>query len=219
MSTSEPSQLNTGRTNQKLRTRSELLKAAHTLMNRGELVTVAAAAREAAISVATAYRYFSDPDTLMAEALLDFDLAPSGDVVAELASQLAGIDDIEQRVLTVNRVLFAFTRRNEPAYRLFLAKSLEQVVKASRTGKSITTRGGRRIPMFEMALAPVRDRFPPSSFSDLVHRLSAACGLETFLVLKDVCQLSDTEADRLAEDNLRAILRAACVENEVTAAT
>ena len=63
--------IDTGRTNQKLRTRKALLDAARALAARGEPVTVTAAAAEAGISKATAYRYFAASDALTMEAALD----------------------------------------------------------------------------------------------------------------------------------------------------
>ena len=52
------------RTAQKNRTRAALLAKARDLMNQGEEITVARVADAAAISRATAYRYFSDPGAM-----------------------------------------------------------------------------------------------------------------------------------------------------------
>ena len=56
------------RTAQKARTREALLDATRSLIADGIPVTVQRAADEAGISKATAYRYFSDPSLLVAEA-------------------------------------------------------------------------------------------------------------------------------------------------------
>src|SRR4051812_37864787 len=55
----------TGRTNQKARTRGALVDAARKLMARGSTPTVEEAATEAAIARATAYRYFPDQRSLL----------------------------------------------------------------------------------------------------------------------------------------------------------
>lgn len=208
MSTPGAASLSGGRINQKLRTRLALLRGARVVMERGDAVTIAAVAESAGISVATAYRYFSDPDTLAAEAILDLDLARSGDLLGEVSAALADIGNVEERVLTVHRMLFDFTRRNERAYRLFLAKTLEAQVRSDNP-RAPVGRGGRRLPMMELALEPVRARLDTVRFGELVRALSAVTGAEAYIALKDVCGLTGSRIDRIAEANLRAVLGAA----------
>jgi AcrR family transcriptional regulator len=190
--------LSVGRTQQKLRTRQALLAAARQIVNRHDIVTVASAAAEAKTSKATAYRYFSTAETLLTEALLDADWAVPEEVIGE-------VTDVRERVQRVHRYLFEFTRRNESAHRLFLAKALEAWVAEGGKPKA-QLRGSRRLPMFEVALQPVRRSLSPAAFKRLVHSLSAASGIETYIALKDVCRLSDKEADRISAATLDAIL-------------
>jgi AcrR family transcriptional regulator len=190
--------IDAGRTLQKYRTRRALLAAARSLLDRQEAVTVAAAAAEAAISKATAYRYFATPEALIREALLDGNWKQPEEVVG-------GAADVRARVERVHRYLFEFTRRNENAHRHFLSKALEAWVAGG--GKSKTPlRGARRIPMFELALEPVRETMPAAAFARLAHALSAASGIETYIALKDVCGLDDGEADAIAWSNIEAIM-------------
>ncbi|WP_203072887.1 TetR family transcriptional regulator [Falsiroseomonas ponticola] len=187
--------LDTGRSAQKLRTRQALLAAARALVARGEAVTVAAAAAEAGISKATAYRYFQEADTLAMEAALDGRFAGPAEVVGDAA-------EVRERVHRVHRYLFEATAANERGFRLFLAKALE----ASAQEGAPLVRGGRRLPMYELALAPVRDRMAPAAFQDLVRALSGATGLEAWLALRDVCRLDAAEAQRIAALTVDAIL-------------
>lgn len=189
--------LDTGRTNQKLRTRQALLAAARALAARSESVSVTAAAAEAGISKATAYRYFATSDALAMEAALDGVFATAEDVVG-----VGGT--VRERVHRVSRYLFAATRVSEQGFRLFLAKALE----ASAHEGAPQLRGGRRLPMYELALAPVRDRMTPEGFQDLVLALSGATGLEAWLALRDVCRLDDAGADRIVALTVDAILDA-----------
>ncbi len=189
--------LDTGRTGQKLRTRQALLAAARALMARGEPVSVVAAAEEAGISRATAYRYFAAAETLTMEAVLDGAFAGPAEVVGDAR-------DARERVHRVRRYLSEATRRNERAFRLFLAKALE----ASAQEHAPQVRGGRRLPMYELALEPVRSRMTPEAFSTLVHALSGATGLEAYLALRDVCRLDEAEADRICMATAEAILDA-----------
>lgn len=191
-------QLEAGRTKQKNRTRQALLAAARTLMERGEPVTVPAAAEEAGISKATAYRYFSDADTLTLEAVLDGKVATPEEIVGEA-------EDVRERVLRVQRYLFTLTRESETKFRLFLARALDSWV-ASGERVPLEIRAGRRLAMYEHALAPVRPRMAPEDFHFLVLSLSAVSGLENYLALKDVCRVDDATADRVAASNIEAIL-------------
>ncbi|WP_201861359.1 TetR/AcrR family transcriptional regulator [Microvirga soli] len=190
--------LDTGRSSQKARTRQALLAAARQVMERGEPATVPAAAQEAGISKATAYRYFSTSETLVLEAALDAKVATPEEIVGDA-------QDVRERVLRVQRYLFTLTRASETKFRLFLARALDASV-SDRGEASREIRGGRRLPMYEHALAPVRSRLSRKQFQFLVLSLSAASGMESYLALKDVCRVDDAMADRIAASNIEAIL-------------
>jgi AcrR family transcriptional regulator len=189
--------LDDGRSGQKLRTRQALLAAARELMARGLPVTVPAAAAAAGISRATAYRYFDSPETLTMEAALDAVFASPAEVLRDATSA-------RDAVHRVRRYLTASVLAHERAFRLFLAKALE----ASARDGAPQIRGGRRIPMFEAALEPVRGRMAPDAFAALVHALSGATGLEAHLALHDVCRLGPGEAERVSQLMVDAILDA-----------
>jgi AcrR family transcriptional regulator len=190
--------LDTGRSSQKARTRQALLAAARQVMERGEPATVLAAAQEAGISKATAYRYFSTSETLVLEAALDAKVATPEEIVGDA-------QDVRERVLRVQRYLFTLTRASETKFRLFLARALDTSV-SDRGHASREIRGGRRLPMYEHALAPMRSRLSRKQFQFLVLSLSAASGMESYLALKDVCRVDDATADRIAASNIEAIL-------------
>jgi AcrR family transcriptional regulator len=190
--------IDSGRSNQKYRTRRALLAAARKLMKRKAVVTVAATADAAMISKATAYRYFATAEALMREALLDGDWSTPEEVVGEAT-------DVVERVRRVHRYLFSFTRKNESAHRLFLAKALEAWVAEGGKPKG-QLRGARRLPMFEFALEPAREKLQPAAFSQLLNSLSAASGIESYIALKDVCGLDDAAADAISWSSVEAIL-------------
>lgn len=194
-------ELSSGRSQQKYRTRRALLAAARALLDRKETVTIQSVADEAGISRATAYRYFPSSDFVLREALLDGDWASPETVVGDAV-------DVAERVRRVHAFLFSFTRRNETAHRLFLARALEASVEAS-SGGGPALRGARRLPMFEHALAPLAGKLSERAHRDLVMSLAAASGIETYIALKDVCGLSDTEADTVSLATINAILAAA----------
>jgi AcrR family transcriptional regulator len=195
----------TGRVNQKLRTRRELLRGARELMKLGEPVTVAAAAKHVGISTATSYRYFSDPDTMKLEAVIEMDLGEAGNFIEDLSATFEDMADVSDRVVEAHRLMIDFVRRNENPYRLFLAKGHEQVVSDPKRKKS-PPRGGRRVPMIELALAPVRSKMADDTFREAVLCLSAASGPEPYFVLKDLCGCSDADISRISERNLRVLV-------------
>jgi AcrR family transcriptional regulator len=190
--------LDIGRTSQKARTRRDLLAAARRVLDRGGTFSLNVVADEAAISRTTAYRYFSDPDALMLEAVLDGQFATPEHVVGDTT-------DVRERVHRVERYLFQATREAEARFRMFLARALEASVR-NDTKTSREVRAGRRLPMYEHALAPIRTSMTEAEFDFLVLSLSAASGLEAYLALKDVCRVDDGLADRIATSNIDAIL-------------
>ncbi|SFI88719.1 TetR family transcriptional regulator [Albimonas pacifica] len=167
---------------QKARTRKALLAGARALTARGEEVTVAAAAAEAGISKATAYRYFSDPAALAAEAGLDVAVASYEEVTAQAR-------DLRGRLAAISLYFYELACDHEPAFRQFLARNLDASLTPARER---TRRGARRVAMYERALAedgttprPLRDR--------LVRELSMATGAEAMIALFDIVGASREE--------------------------
>lgn len=184
------------RSAQKARTRADLLAAARRLMAEGAEVTVAAAARAARVSRATAYRYFSDPEALVLEAALDPEVRPTADI-------LAGLDDPRDRALAVQAHFLQLARAEESRFRPYLARTMDAWVKR---GPRARLRGARRVAAFRAALAPARGRMDARDFDDLVHGLSALTGIEAHVALADVCRLSPRDADRAARRAAEALL-------------
>lgn len=183
---------------QKQRTRGALLAATRALLARGEAVTVQAAAEEANISKATAYRYFSDAAVMTAEAALDFEVPDTADL-------LRGIEDPRERVHKVAAFHLDFPRRNEVAFRGFLIKAFETWLN-SPPGARPAIRGARRIPAFREALRPLEGRLDDAAMEDLVTALCCATGIELHVTLADVCGLDPASADRIARIMVDAVL-------------
>ena len=171
------------RVNQKRRTRAELLRAARELTENGLQPSVAEVADHAGISRATAYRYFSRPEELIREAVLD---AVASDMSLHLPADNNRSMSVDERVAGVVGQVLAMVESNEPMFRALLASTV--------TGTNKTKRGGRRIGWLSDALEPLRPSLPPAEFKRLVCGLSLLTGIETLVVLKDVCGLSPGEA-------------------------
>ncbi len=182
---------------QKARTRETLLEGARALIAKGAPVTVAAAASEVGISKATAYRYFSDPAAMAAEAGLAISVKPYEAVVS-------GAKTPREKAIAVSLYIFDLTVENEAAFRQFLARNLDATVKAG--AKQVQRRGARRMQMFETALDDIRDQISPDAFRSLVAGLSMASGSEAMIGLYDIAEVDAATARRVVLDTAEALL-------------
>ncbi len=195
------------RVNQKRRTRSELLRAARQIVERGGHPSVADVADLAGISRATAYRYFSTPDEIIREAVLD----GVADVISiEPATQGAGVNEAEARTDKLVSDIFRMILGNESVFRALLGNSV--------TGQSQVRRGGRRIPWLKEALSPLQARISSKQFDKLIHALSLVTGIESVVVMRDICELEQDEAEKTLRWTAKAILKAALNESDLKTA-
>lgn len=193
--------LASGRPNQRLRTRKDLLDAAARLVREGKRPSLEDVAEAALVSRATAYRYFPSIEALLLEA--------SVDVAAPDAAILDGATtDPLERVLKVDRAFEAMMRANEAPLRLMLAQILERSVCGEPAG-DVPGRQNRRSPLIEQALAPARESFDPEALGKLVSALAILIGSESFLVTRDVLRLSDGEAAAVRSWAIEALVQAA----------
>jgi AcrR family transcriptional regulator len=194
--------LDTGRKNQKLRTRRALLAAARHLMEEGQEPSVDDVAEQAMVSRATAYRYFASTEQLVLEATLD------ADFYAEPLDGAALPADVVERAAHAQAFLYEHAGANETQFRLFLSSTL----RASLEEEPMEVRGGRRLPMIEEALAPARDDLGEEAYRRLVHALAGMVGIESLVVMRDVCQLDHAEAKATMAWAVRTLVAAALAE-------
>jgi AcrR family transcriptional regulator len=185
-----------GRTAQKSRTRAELVAAARRLISEGGAApTVADAARAAAISRTTAYRYFSNQRDLLAAA------HPETERATLLPPGIG--DDPEERLSTAVAAFVEMILATEDQQRTMLRLSLE----ASTTPGQLPLRQGRGIGWFEDALSPLLDELG----ADGVHRLAlgvrSAVGIEVLVWLLDVGGLTRAQSAELVKSTALALLR------------
>ena len=190
----------TGRTNQKRRTRAALISATRELLAAGESPTVEQAADRAAVSRTTAYRYFTNQRELIvavypqleAPSLLDGDT--SGDPLARLD---VAVEHLTDQLLTYEHEL-----------RAQLRLSLE----AGHDAADLPLRQGRAIAWFEDALAPARERLTTEEIHRLALAIRSACGIEALIWLTDVGGLSRDAAVELMRDSARTLAAAALAQ-------
>ena len=150
---------NSGRVNQRLRTRKDLLRAAARLMKEGRAPSIHEVAEEAMVSRATAYRYFPTRESLLVEAPLDGAVPTPEGLFAEDRS-----NDPGERVDKAEQALHDMVYDNEAQARALLAVSLDRWAKREREADETPLRQNRRVPLIEAALAPARDRFNDESY-------------------------------------------------------
>jgi AcrR family transcriptional regulator len=179
--------------NVRRRTRGAMIEAATRLMREGASPSVTEVADAAGVSRATAYRYFPTQESLLAEVIVP-------DLEAALAAE-ALPEDLESRFGAAFTTIWSSNITHEAAYRTMLRRGLERppgesVEREEEEAGSI--RAGRRVRWLRNALAPARERMDEESFERLVAAMCLCVGIESLVVLRDVCDLEAQEAEEVA---------------------
>lgn len=174
---------NSGRSQQKQRTRSALIASARDLVARGgRPPTVAEAAEAASVSRTTAYRYFPTQKSLLVAA------HPEMEALSMLPVDIG--DDPEERLEAAVRRFLSMVVDTESQQRTMLRLSLD----ADAATRELPLRQGRAIGWFAEALAPLA----PSLGEDGVRRLAlavrAVVGIEALVWLVDIARMTHDEA-------------------------
>jgi len=190
----------------KARTRKLMLETAIALMQRGQTPSVSAVAEAAAVSRATAYRYFPSQAALV-HAVVDEALGPI------LGWQS---DDIDPQARVENLIDGSMPRilEFEATFKAALKLSLEQwaLRQAGTLGSEPAFKRGHRVELLQQAIAPLRTTLPEPQFRRLAQALSLTYGLEVLLVLKDIWGLAFEETRDVALWAANALVRAAIAE-------
>lgn len=194
-----------GRPNQKMRTRKDLLQAAARLIKQGLKPTLEEIAEAALVSRATVYRYFPSVEALLLEASLDIEMPTPQSLFAGDQS-----DDPVARMHRVDSAIHDKTLEHEAALRMFLANALQRSVQPEAASEETTPlRQNRRSPLIEAALAPARDQFSLDAYNQLAKALALIIGTEGMIVCKDVLHLEDGEARKVKAWAIAALVEAA----------
>ena len=195
----------TGRVNQKVRTRDALIAATRELLAQGVTPTMEGAATAAAISRTTAYRYFPNLRALLAAAYPHIEQRsllgpePPQDPAARLAIVA---EDQTLRIL-----------KYEPEMRAVLRLSLEA---DSAGGPKLPMNRGLRIGWIEDALTPLRGQMPEDELRRLIYGIGATLGIEAFVWLTDIAQVSREDAVAVMRANASGLLQTAIAEADAT---
>jgi AcrR family transcriptional regulator len=203
----------TGRINQRHRTRKDLLAAAAQLLKAGRRPDMDEVAAAAMVSRATAYRYFPSVEALLVEAPIDGAAPDPADVFAGDRST-----DPAARADRAEAALHEMCYRNEAQLRLMLAASLGRASSGGAADGGTPVRQNRRTPLIEAALAPARGRFAPAAYEKLCAALALVFGPEAMIVFRDVLAIDEKAARKVKSWAVRALVRAAVEESAAAAA-
>jgi AcrR family transcriptional regulator len=192
--------LNTGRSNQKERTRGAIVTAAREAVAAGDEITMPDVARRALVSEATAYRYFPDLASLLREALTGIWDSPE-----RAMAPIAGSDDPVERIGFATEVLLREVLGHQAAVRALIAAS---VTKPTAAG----VRPGRRIGLIDEALRPLNATMAvrrPTEFAQLKRGLAIVVSAEALFSLTDLLGLAPEAAIASTAATARSLTAAA----------
>jgi AcrR family transcriptional regulator len=184
------------------RTHRLLIDAAMRLANAGRPLTVAEVASAAAVSRATAYRYFPSRSQLV-NAIVGESLGPVRSFQPRNASGRARIQELFAE-------MFPRFRDFEPQLRAAMQLALEHWA-LERAGelREEPFRRGHRTAILGRAAAPLRGSLGDAGFDRLMKALSILFGIEPYIVLKDIWGSSNREVDAITRWMADALVDAA----------
>lgn len=197
------------RANQRERTRTAIMDATRKLLREGKVPSIADAAQEARVSRATAYRYFPTQGALIQEAV-EAVLIPA----REWEELLAGGDGLPGRVERHAAKVFELMRDNEALLRGALLLLLQQWAKTQageELGEPPIKRGGR-LEGLHTALEPFQGTLAPAALRRLAIAISIVIGIEGRIVMRDIWDLDEDEAEQVTRWIARTLARAAVEE-------
>jgi AcrR family transcriptional regulator len=188
----------TGRTQQKARTRKALISAARELLAEGATPTVERTADRADVSRATAFRYFPNQRALL--------VATYPQLAEPSLLGAAADEDPMARLEAVTEELARQILEYEYELRAHLRLSLET---APTQSDELPLRQGRAIGWIDDALRPLQDRIPARDLHRLVLAIRATLGIEAMVWLTDVGGVSREQAVDIMRSSARTLLRSA----------
>jgi AcrR family transcriptional regulator len=205
------------RANQKARTREAIVEAAQQLYRQGGRPTIAQAAEQARVSRATAYRYFPTQEALMVEVT---GVTPRVVEVEKLLGSLS-TEDVERRLLLLLDTFGQIVLAEEAEFRTALLVYLDTWLRSHRNGgnnNAPAVREGRRMRWLDKVLEPLDD-LPEEQKRRLRAALTLTMGMDSIVIMKDVCRLEDHEALAVLRWVATVLVRAGLEEGRASAST
>ncbi|WP_405583001.1 TetR/AcrR family transcriptional regulator [Streptomyces sp. NBC_01190] len=189
-----------GRANQKLRTRTAIVRAAAELSRTGREVAMPEVARLALVSEATAYRYFPDLISLLQEAIAGQLPTP-----AEALAPVADSADPVERVAVATEFLLRHVLARQGVVRAMIAATV------TRPGDAVA-RPGLRFGLIEHALSPVAETLAatdPEALAQLKRDLAVVVSADALFNLTDLHGVAPEDAIASVVHTATTLTRAA----------
>lgn len=190
--------LNTGRQTQKKKTRQKILDSAQNLMTIGKPFSLEDVAKHSNTSRATVYRYFSNIDILCSEAGIDIH-TKSPEKLVEECNHLP----ITEQILYIQNYYNKLAIDNEAAFRKYLSIYLKE----DYSNQKNSVRGARRASALILALQPFKRKISKNNYQNLIASATALMGIEPLITTKDVCKLSNNDANSALSWGLEMLLK------------
>jgi len=184
-----------GRKEQKLLTRKNILRAANKLLKSKRPLTVEDIAAEAGISRATVYRYYSSTDSIATELILQLNV-PSGESLNEKFKNRPALEAL----LGIQETYLDFIFSNEIPSKKFLGAILS-------SSDPKLERGQNRITAVRNFLAQNKTDLKADEKKKLTHIAVLLMGIEAILVTKDVCGLTNAQTRETLRWGLEMVVR------------
>jgi len=195
------SNLEGGRTNQKLRTHIALVECAANLLKEGKSFTVADVADQARVGRTTAYRYFPSVEQLVVHASLH---AITEVEKKNIGLELEGASSPYDRLRRVIEASDKSIKDHEHVYRTMLRESLNN----DESDRDLPRRSGARKAVLDAAIGSLKRELGDRRYERLTAALSLFIGVEAAVVLRDVVKISDEEAREIKVWGANVILQA-----------
>jgi AcrR family transcriptional regulator len=189
--------LNEGRINQKIKTRVRILNAAKTLMSKNKNTSLEEIASEAKVSRATIYRYFPNLELLYNEASLDIHYL-SPDALFEKVKEMT----LENRIYYIQNYYNQLAQDHELIFRRYLSAVLKESIVSKKK-----IRGARRIDAMNLILESSKNKIPKKELKNLRNLATILMGIDAQIVAKDVCSLTNKEANQTLKWGIEMILK------------
>jgi len=196
------------RARQKDRTRTAIVEAAVDLLREDVEPTVPRAAEAARVSRATAYRYFPTKESLLREVA---NVHPAIGIVDRVIDNLAS-ENVEERLRLLLDTFNPVVLEDEAHMRASLQVFQDNWLAARREGEtSPYVRSRRRMRWLDEVLAPL-EGLSETERVRLRAALALTVGIDSIVIMKDVCELGDEQALDVLRWAASALLRAGLEE-------
>ncbi len=185
--------ITTGRVKQKLETRDKILSSAGKMLNERTELTLEEVAKNAGVSRATIYRYFSDPEVLAREAALDIKTKKPNELYQELRHK-----STDEMILATQNYFNELTLDHEMTFRNYLSAVITK-------SSAETKRGARRKKTLDLILKDTA--LTPKEKKDLANLVTLLMGVEPIIITKDVCGLNNQQSLDLMQWGIKLILK------------